>query len=90
MEDESIASIDMTHGSYLSIPGRLNANYKHCIPLQPEVTLPRVSLVFRRVDKKYIHPSENKIRNHRDKDWKDFKDAKGKIVEVRRQTLPSE
>ena len=88
LEEHRVVSIDMTHGSFLSMAGSMNADFNHCVPLQPEVAAPRVSLVFRRVDKKYIHPSEDMIRLHSAKDWSHIKNSKGKLVKLRRQETP--
>ena len=88
LEEHRVVSIDMTHGSFLSMAGSMNADFNHCVPLQPEVAAPRVSLVFRRVDKKYIHPSEDMIRLHSAKDWSPIKNSKGRIVKLRRQMTP--
>ncbi len=88
LEEHRVVSIDMTHGSFLSMTGAMNADFKHCVPLQPEVATPRVSLVFRRVDKRYIHPSEDKIRLHSAKDWSPIKNSKGQLMKLRRQENP--
>ena len=47
-----------------------------------------MSLVFRRVDKKYIHPSLDMMRLHSAKDWSPIKNSKGKLVKLRRQETP--
>ena len=80
-QDLIVASIEVTHGSYMCMTGGLNAALQHCVPWMPEVDKPRVSLVFRRADKRYVHPTENKIRSFTDKDWKDVKNN----VQIRRQ-----
>ena len=79
-----MASVDMSHGSYHCMSGAFNVDFKHCVPYDRECILPRVSLVFRRADKYYVHPTENQTRSYRSKTWKPLNGKNG-LVELRRQ-----
>ena len=87
---EEVAKFTMEHNSTLLLPGFVNAKLFHAVPLQ-EGCGPRVSLVLRRVDKKFVHPTENKMRTHNG-EWTDLvKGGKAKTpVELRRQDIASQ
>ena len=85
MMEHCVARLDMTHGSSLCMQADWNTKVKHCVPLDPSVTEPRVSMVFRRVDKRFIHPTENQIRDFSDADWKPLVNSKKEPVTLRRQ-----
>ena len=49
--DGSIAFAErLSHGSLLIMAGKTQLNFKHEVPKEPEVTLPRINLTFRRIE----------------------------------------
>jgi hypothetical protein len=84
VQESSIASLKMTHGSFLALEGEWNEKMKHCVPHEVGIDKPRVSIVFRRVDKRFLHPTESKERSFKDTEWKQLKRGK-EDVQVRRQ-----
>ncbi len=80
-----IATLRMTHGTSLCMQASWNTLVKHCVPLDPSVTSPRISMVFRRVDKRFIHPTENLERYASDNVWKPLANSKKEAVILRRQ-----
>jgi alkylated DNA repair dioxygenase AlkB len=40
----------LPHGSLLIMAGETQRNYKHEVPKEPEITLPRINLTFRRIE----------------------------------------
>jgi hypothetical protein len=90
-ERGGLASLQMTHGSHFAISGKLNVAVWHEVPRQPEVTGARISMVFRRVDNKILHPTNDLFREPGDKAWKaKIHDKKRCGVKFRRQSVFSE
>ena len=86
LEPHTICTFRMVHNSSVVMPGYINAQCYHAVPLQP-LALPRVSVLLRRVDKKFIHPTEARVCHGVGK-WEDLVKGKTKTpVEVRRQNL---
>ena len=88
LKDFCVASLAMTHGSYMTISGKCNSFFKHAVPLDPTVSAVRCSLVFRKVSKWFVHPVNDEIRSSKDREWKALKNTKGEIVKMIRQTMP--
>jgi hypothetical protein len=85
-----IASLDLTHGSHFAFKGALNGAVEHEVPRQPEVTAARISMVFRRVDKEFIHATDDLYYDPKDGDWKQWKKNLGIVRQFRRQYVFSE
>jgi hypothetical protein len=85
MKAQSVATLNMTHGTSLCMQAPWNTLVKHCVPLDPSVTSPRISMVFRRVDKRFIHPTENLERAWNSNEWKAILNNKKQAVILRRQ-----
>jgi hypothetical protein len=85
MKREAVATLRMTHGTSLCMQASWNTLVKHCVPLDTSVTSPRISMVFRRVDGRFIHPTENLERYASNKKWKSLVNTKKQKVILRRQ-----
>ena len=85
-QPHSVATLKMTHGTSLRMDASWNNLVKHCVPFEPEVTEPRISMVFRRVDKQFIHPTENLVRSFDQDDWHPLLNGEKQEVQLRRQT----
>jgi hypothetical protein len=85
MKAQSVATLNMTHGTSLCMQAPWNTLVTHCVPLDPSVTSPRISMVFRRVDRRFIHPTENSERAWKSNEWKAILNAKKQAVILRRQ-----
>ena len=84
LQDNCVASLALTHGAYFAFKGELNVALKHAVPHELEVDTARISMVFRRADNKFVHPTGNLYRGAKDKDWKPLKRGK-ETVKFRRQ-----
>ena len=80
-----IASLDLTRGE-----GELNGTVEHEVPRQPEVTTARISMVFRRVDREFIHATDDLYYDPKGEDWKQWKRNLGVVVKFRRQYVFSD
>ena len=87
MEAQAVATLRMTHGTSLCMQASWNTLVKHCVPLDASVTAPRISMVFRRVDRRFIHPTENLERYAGSKEWKPLVNTKKEPVILRRQDV---
>ena len=86
LDKRAICKFTMEHNSALFLPAFVNAECFHHVPLLPGA-LPRCSVLLRKVDKKFIHPTEARVRNWAG-EWTDLVTGKDKTpVEVRRQDL---
>jgi alkylated DNA repair dioxygenase AlkB len=48
-DGQRAAEVTLGHGSLLVMEGDTQQRFKHCVPRQPRLTLPRVSLTFRQL-----------------------------------------
>jgi hypothetical protein len=85
MKEKSVATLNMSHGTSLCTQAHWNTMVKHCVPFDTTVKEPRISMVFRRVDKRFIHPGEDLERYAHQKMWKPLVNSKKAVVHLRRQ-----
>jgi alkylated DNA repair dioxygenase AlkB len=85
-----VASLMLTHGSHIAFKGDLNTTLMHEVPRQPEVEGARISMVFRKVDRKFVNLTDAKYREADSTQWWVLKKNLGVVVQFFRQHVLSE